>query len=1233
MKSGLSGLVLLVMIVFAAGCGGGGGGSGSSITITSQNDVVEKVTASPEEITVSAGSKFQLTAVVDGMVSDNGVSWQVDGGSISPEGLFTAPSSVGVFTAVATSRADSSKTASVKINVTAATGTIVLQPQLPQLAWQERPGWVNVKTSSLVSPKAKGDGVADDTKALQAALNLLESNGKDPKAKVIYIPPGTYKITSELALGDTDSAQVIGAGRDTVIFWGGPAPDRAKGFWPVMFRSIYARQMEYTGIVWDGRGMAEYGVAHSGSNKDKGDKQFEAKNVYRFMHFKNFRSAGILAGSGDNGPASSEQEYRDSIFENNGTGVYVCGSNFYNHVVSNSDFYDNDVAISMTYFGHGYTRRNHFERSRIADLVSSDPSFSFSVRHSTSIGSRRFYEPTGPKTKYQIQNAVVEGWTNMSGAISEWDPSPQALFDIKFVNPPSSFAPLYFTRQNSDPANRKILSNITSPDTSSISATQAGVSAPLTVARTAPASQLSRSDISFRTTELDVSGKVFDCKAYIQADGSPSDHTSSVQKCINAAAAEGNGAVAYFQPGDYNLEDTLVISGGGYSVEGTGFNSNLTRRGSKKSPLVEVRSPQGISIRRISAYFVGEGMTGIRQIRSGSGTSSVTYDQVNVHPGRPVLGNPQYAWQLNGVKYVTNFDGMLLEGLSTGDKVNIKRLNGAIRINNCGRATILGEFLDGLPLIVEGNETVRDGFIGFLNVNGGSLQVRDNQNIVIGDFYTEQSGDWDSTVGIHNVISLTGSSGTPSGSAVIGMAKYHAHDTDNLLTVGDYQGFVSVSFPYYNTGDRPSGKDGTPFTLTHSGSSTVDILLLGHDSANYNFLETGSGATVYKYPASSSGSSKVATAFDRLAEMGAVDLTFNPQRTLGVIQTPTIAPVGGRFYQPTNVQIRTATGGAKIRYTTDGTEPSSTNGTEVANGSLINIASTRTLKAIAVKSGYADSPSVGSSFVISSDAKTQTVWPDSKKATGSIKAGSGEYGQTFTPTVDGYVTAVRVYGLAKESGLHKARIYKWGGFEDTSGTVLAGPFDFTYGGSDGWVTLNIPPLKVLKDTLYIVSVSTGTDADGLVPVIEGDSDLLSPTSNGVNLIRPKNSAGYPIIAGAVKRNFLRDVVFVPSQAYSGNTTAAVPATPVAPGVAESGTKTPIIYGTADPGVIVHVLPRSTLNGNDGTVPPISVKVPASGAWAVRLSNMPVAKSSVTIMHENARGLSTASPSVEFTVSN
>jgi regulation of enolase protein 1 (concanavalin A-like superfamily) len=71
------------------------------------------------------------------------------------------------------------------------------------------------------------------------------------------------------------------------------------------------------------------------------------------------------------------------------------------------------------------------------------------------------------------------------------------------------------------------------------------------------------------------------------------------------------------------------------------------------------------------------------------------------------------------------------------------------------------------------------------------------------------------------------------------------------------------------------------------------------------------------------------------------------------VAAPSFNPIGGNYIGAQSVSITTTTGGASIRYTTDGSTPSETHGTLYSG--LVNISVTTTLKAIAYESGYLDS--------------------------------------------------------------------------------------------------------------------------------------------------------------------------------------------------------------------------------------------------------------------------------------
>jgi hypothetical protein len=72
--------------------------------------------------------------------------------------------------------------------VSAATGADY--PELPELNWEQRSDWINVKTGMEgIGPAAVGDGVTDDTAALQAAFDRV----REPESafSTVYMPPGT----------------------------------------------------------------------------------------------------------------------------------------------------------------------------------------------------------------------------------------------------------------------------------------------------------------------------------------------------------------------------------------------------------------------------------------------------------------------------------------------------------------------------------------------------------------------------------------------------------------------------------------------------------------------------------------------------------------------------------------------------------------------------------------------------------------------------------------------------------------------------------------------------------------------------------------------------------------------------------------------------------------------------------------------------------------------------------
>ena len=84
--------------------------------------------------------------------------------------------------------------------------------------------------------------------------------------------------------------------------------------------------------------------------------------------------------------------------------------------------------------------------------------------------------------------------------------------------------------------------------------------------------------------------------------------------------------------------------------------------------------------------------------------------------------------------------------------------------------------------------------------------------------------------------------------------------------------------------------------------------------------------------------------------------------TLSVVANPTITPNGGSIEESDTITLATATVEADIRYTTDGTTPSSTVGTFYV--APFTLAATATVKCIAFKPGWSDSAVVSADFTV-----------------------------------------------------------------------------------------------------------------------------------------------------------------------------------------------------------------------------------------------------------------------------
>jgi hypothetical protein len=714
---------------------------------------------------------------------------------------------------------------------------------LPELQWEPRSDWVNVRTDA--APRAVGDGQADDTAALQAALATLSD--QPGKRNTVYLPAGTYRITKTLALSKVDGIALIGHGRGTRIVWDGPADttDASRMFW-----SNGLPRSRYVGITWDGNRKAHVGFDHDSQSL------FETENDHQFEAFLNFTGSGVRVGHNQAkapAQATAETTLTHCLFQNCDRGIAVLTFNDYNFTMAGCDFLDCGTGV---YGGKGsnfYVRDSHFERSQVTD-VRAYAEHACSVRRCTSIGSRLFIEQNSiaPLT---VQDCQVSGWTNPTGAVTLGG-GPVIVFDCVFTNPPARHAPVTLAR-----GQRLVLSNNRSADTDGL--VKPGSSDHVT---DVPAGKLGGSLTSarqrFRTENADVAGKVFDARRDFgaKADGK-TDDAPAVQAAIEAARQHGKGAVAYLPSGDYAIGRTLRVTGKDYRFAGSGTHTRLLWQGPQDGVMVDVRDPENVTVENLNIGEAGNQKNAVDILQTGSGVpSSVHYERV---------------WVYGMYRKQPFTKGLRGRDLPKGTVIRADHFNGNLRFTNSSRATLLFNASYEGAIVVEGKaESTRDGILGFLTrlatINLHGLYVRDSQNITMSDYYVESAD---------RLMEFRGSPGDPEGRVTLGMPKTHCSQNP-VIGIENYHGRIAIGPSMFYPGGI------TPAEVTQKGANPLTLVLMAcqaYDVTPAFRLDTGAKCVLLENTGKGMGGNilppgglaAVADALDDLRRLGALDLAIN----------------------------------------------------------------------------------------------------------------------------------------------------------------------------------------------------------------------------------------------------------------------------------------------------------------------------------------------------------------------
>jgi hypothetical protein len=432
--------------------------------------------------------------------------------------------------------------------------------------------WLNVKTQY----GAKGDGISDDTAALQAAL------ADQPRMnRVIWLPRGTYNISSTLTMTQGFGVTIIGENPSTTtIEWTGPVDGTMLDFngctrIKVSRLTIDGNNTAGTGEkIWYSPSLS-YGYPTYNEFSDQTIRNLKvglehgqaSETVVERVHFDN-----DTAGISETNPNSLDLWVRDSLFTGNGVGV--------TNAVVQSDAGSFNVSNSV------------FVGSKIADMSIACTGI-LNIRRNLSIGSQAFFTSTMTGAQAQITfqaNTIVSPG---SIPLQIGPSSPIVMIDNNFYGIPSS-APVLWGFNCCVPlevlsvGNRAASIKPFSGNIGQVRSIDDLYSLPMPVANFVAPTSVYVPPLS--------TAPVFEAPA--------GANSAAIQARINQAAKQTGGGIVHIPAGVIAVKTTLVIPQGGpvelvgdgpfatFLVAGPGFTGAVLQSQSLQARIAELQISQ-----------------------------------------------------------------------------------------------------------------------------------------------------------------------------------------------------------------------------------------------------------------------------------------------------------------------------------------------------------------------------------------------------------------------------------------------------------------------------------------------------------------------------------------------------------------------------------------------------------------------------------------------------------------
>jgi hypothetical protein len=548
--------------------------------------------------------------------------------------------------------------------------------------------WANVKTVF----GAVGDGVADDTFAIQSALDSLNQQGSSP---VLWFPIGTYKITQPLVIKGKGGFRILGEDPNrTRILWQGSV-----GGVPLTFdASAYFTLSRFT---FDGGGVADVAVDIDNWN-DLQQGYYSTFNEISDLHILHMQNGIKLAVDAE---TSLTRIFYDNL---PGYALAVGNYNTLNIFVTDSLFLNSGTGVTnnLLQAGQFNVYNSFFAGSTVADMLIHNTGY-FTARHNTSVGSHQFWDSLNCGSNNAVvtlqNNTVLDPQTS---AIQIGNLGPMMLIDNVIRQKDKSIPTVLGTYDPTAPKALFTFGNTFSPNAGPLGEQGSAFFGTVISHDDSISDPSLIPDVAIPTDVYhpqNYHGQIFEVAGFTGTD---------IQNAIDAALASGqSNPVVHFPYGTYNVGQELRIPDGsriqlvGDEIDATVINSSVTGG----QPAVQIGTGN-VSVRDMKFHMQNPGTSdGIALPLVDQGTTQVTLDQVMLQSGNA------YSVNFDGVEHLT---AEMFNTYTMASVTGVNASSGPFRQSK--RATL------GITNFYTGSLQSRGTGTSFNVSAGGKLMVQDN---------------------------------------------------------------------------------------------------------------------------------------------------------------------------------------------------------------------------------------------------------------------------------------------------------------------------------------------------------------------------------------------------------------------------------------------------------------------------------------------------------------------------